>query len=104
LLRSRDAVENSYPVNGRRTLGRRRAGLNASLKCVFVRVAACQMERDSGARRGSNEKVGVSDVETRISHSCNEAKFPCTRSEATTGQNQGPSRIAQLIISMQIEY
>jgi hypothetical protein len=74
--------------------------LKASLKCVFVRVSARKMERDSGARRGSQEEVGVSDVETRVSHPRNEAKLPRARSVATTGQNQGTSRITQQIISI----
>jgi hypothetical protein len=100
LLRASDAVAKSYPVNDRRPLGRRRAGLKASLKCVFVRVSARKMERDPGARRGSHEKVGVSDLETRVSHPCNEAKLPRAGSVATTGQNQGTSGITQLIISM----
>ena len=104
MLGASDAVAKSYPVNDRRPLGRRRAGLKASLKCVFVRVSARKMERDPGARRGSHEKVGISDLETRVSHPCNEAKLPRARSVATTGQNQGTSRITQLIISMEIEY
>jgi hypothetical protein len=100
LLRASDAAAKFYPVNDRSPLGRRWAGLNASLKYVFVRVSARKMERDPGARRGSHEKVGVSDVETRVSHPCNEAKLPRARGIATTGQNHGTSRITQLIISM----
>jgi hypothetical protein len=65
-----------------------------------VRDSARKMERDPGARRGSHEKVGVSDVETRVSHPCNEANLPRARSVATTCQNQGTSHSNQLIISM----
>jgi hypothetical protein len=65
-----------------------------------VRVSARKMERDPRARRGSHEKVGISDVDTRVSHPCNEAKLPRARSVAATGQNQGASRITQLIVSM----
>jgi hypothetical protein len=104
LLRANDAITKFDPINDRRRLGQRRAGLYASLKCVFVRVSAGKMERDPGTRRGSNEKVGVSDIETCVSHPCNEAKLPGARSVATTGQNHGTSRITQLIISMQKEY
>ena len=74
--------------------------MKASLKYVFVRVSARKMERDPGARRGPHEKIGVSDIETHLSHPCNEAKLPRARSVATTGQNQGTSDITQLIISM----
>jgi hypothetical protein len=73
------------------------------LKFVFVRDSARKMERDPGARRGSHEKVGFSDVEIRVRHPCNEAGFPRARSEATTCQNQGTSHTNQLIISMRIE-
>jgi hypothetical protein len=80
------------------------ARTTASLKCVFMRVYAGKMERDPGARRRSHEKIGVSDIDTRISHPCNKAKLPSACSEATTGQNQGTSRITQSNISRKIEY
>ncbi len=100
MFRTSDAFAKSYPVKGRRPPGRRRAGLKASLECVFVRFATRKMEGDPGARRGSHKKVGVSDVETRASHPCNEAKLPRARSIAATGQNQGTSLITQLMISI----
>jgi hypothetical protein len=58
--------------------------VNASLKYFFVRYSARKMERDSGARRGPHEKVSVSNVETRVSHACNEADLPCARSVSAT--------------------
>jgi hypothetical protein len=58
------------------------------------------MKRDPGARGGSHEKVSVANVETRVSHACNEADLPCARSESATRENQGTSRIVQLIVSM----
>ena len=74
--------------------------MNAPLKCVFVRVSAGKVERDPRAGRGAHEKVGVSDVETRVSHSCDEAQLPSARRVATPGENHGTPAVTQLIISI----
>jgi hypothetical protein len=84
LLRTSQAVAKFYPVNRSRPLGRRRAWAKASLKYFFVRYSARKMEGDPGARGRSHEKVSISNVETRVSHACNEADLPCAGSESAT--------------------
>ncbi len=69
-----------------------------------MRYFARKMERDPGAGGGPHEKVSLSNVETRVSHSCNQADLPCARSVSATRKNQGTPRLTQLIMSMQIEY
>ena len=86
--RRREVLSSQRQGAARTTVDR----LNAPLKRVFVRISARKMERDPGARRGSDEKVGVSDVEACVSHARNEAKLPRAGSVATTGQNQSTSR------------